>query len=283
MEISLDMKINVWGCRGSLPAPDPENYKYGGNTSCVQVTHQDTCIILDGGSGIQRLGKHLGPDIKEIHILLTHLHIDHTMGLGFFLPLYDPNMIVHLWGPSATVEPLLHRLRRYFSAPLFPVRLNELPRHPIIHEVDDSEFKIGEVKIRSAYICHPGPTLGYRLTVGKSVFAYMPDHELSLGSSNFPNEPDWTSGFEIAKDADLLFHDAEYTAAEYSSKIGWGHSSIEDAIEFGKLCRVKKLSLFHHDPMNSDLKLENMLEVSTKNLTLGFEVELCAEGNTYQL
>jgi phosphoribosyl 1,2-cyclic phosphodiesterase len=249
----------------------------------VQVTHQDTHIILDGGSGIQRLGKYLGTEIKEIHILLTHLHIDHTMGLGFFLPLYNPNVIVHLWGPSATVEPLLQRLRRYFSAPLFPVRLNELPRHPIIHEVDDSEFEIGEVKIRSAYICHPGPTLGYRLTVGKSVFAYMPDHELFLGSPNFPKEPEWTSGYKIAKDADLLFHDAEYTAAEYSSKIGWGHSSMEDAIEFGRMCRVKKLALFHHDPMNSDLKLESMLEGSTKDLDLGFEVELCAEGKTYQL
>jgi phosphoribosyl 1,2-cyclic phosphodiesterase len=277
------MKINVWGCRGSLPSPDPENYKYGGNTSCVQVTHEDTCIILDGGSGIQRLGKHLGPEIKEIHILLTHLHIDHTMGLGFFLPLYNPNVIVHLWGPSATVEPLLHRLRRYFSAPLFPVRLNELPRHPLIHEVDDSEFEIGGVKIRSTYVCHPGPTLGYRLSSGNSVFAYIPDHELPLGSPNFPNEPEWTSGYEIAKDADLLFHDAEYTAEEYATKIGWGHSSIEDAIEFARLCRVKKLALFHHDPMNSDLRLESMFQECTRNRKLDFEVELCAEGNTYDL
>ena len=277
------MKIKVWGCRGSLPSPDPENYKYGGNTSCVQVIHRDTCIILDAGSGIHRLGKHVSPEIREIHILLTHLHIDHTMGLGFFLPLYNPKVTVHLWGPSATVETLLQRLRRYFSAPLFPVRLNELPRHPLIHEVDDSKFEIGEVKIQSAFVSHPGPTLGYRLTAGNAVFAYLPDHELPLGSSNFPNEPDWTSGFEIAKDADLLFHDGEYTTAEYVKKIGWGHSSIDDAIAFGKLCRVKKLALFHHDPMNSDLKLEEMYQECTQNLLLDFEVELCAEGNEYEL
>jgi len=277
------MKITVWGCRGSLPSPDPENFKYGGNTSCVQVMHGDTCIILDAGSGIQRLGKYLNPEIKEIHILLTHLHIDHTMGLGFFLPLYNPNVTVHLYGPSATVEPLLHRLRRYFSAPLFPVRLDELPLHPLIHEVDDSTFEIGNVKIQSAFISHPGPTLGYRLTAGNSVLAYMPDHELQMGSSNFPNEPDWTSGYELAKDADLLFHDGEYTSDEYFTKIGWGHSSMEDAIAFGKLCRVKTLSLFHHDPMNSDKRLERMHQDCTRHQSLNFKVELCAEGKVYEL
>jgi phosphoribosyl 1,2-cyclic phosphodiesterase len=149
--------------------------------------------------------------------------------------------------------------------------------------VDESKFEIGDVKIQSSFVSHPGPTLGYRLSAGNAVLAYIPDHELPLGSSNFPREPDWTSGFEIAKDADLLFHDAEYTEAEYATKIGWGHSSMEDAIDLGKLCRVKKLALFHHDPMNSDLKLESMFRECIRNLSLDFEVELCAEGNSYEL
>lgn len=276
------MKVKVWGCRGSLPTPGPENTIYGGNTSCIQVTHGATCIILDGGSGILRLGKYLSPDIREIHVLLTHLHMDHTMGLGFFPPLYNPNVKVHLYGPSTSHEPLVNRLRRYFSPPLFPVRLSELPSHPIIHELNNCQFTIDEVTIRADYICHPGPTLGYRLTVGKTVFAYMPDHELQMGSANFPNDPEWTSGFEIANGADLLFHDAAYTSKEYLTKIGWGHSSVRDAIAFGKMCRVKKLALFHHEPIRSDAQLDQMLKESTQNLNLKFEVELCAEGKVYE-
>ena len=277
------MRVKVWGCRGSLPAPGPENATYGGNTSCIQVTHGDTCIILDGGSGILRLGKYLGPNIKEIHVLLSHLHMDHTMGLGFFTPLYNPAIKVHLYGPSTSNEPLVNRLRRYFSPPLFPVRLSELPSNPIIHELTNSQFTIGDVEITAEYVCHPGATMGFRLMAGKKVFAYMPDHELQMGSANFPNDPEWTSGYEIAKSADLLFHDASYTAKEYVTKIGWGHSSIRDAIAFGKMCKVKKLALFHHEPVRSDEQLEQMLKESTQNLNLNFEVELCAEGNTYNL
>lgn len=277
------MKVTVWGCRGSIPSPGPEKNRYGGNTSCVQVVQGDTCIVLDSGSGIQRLGQILNNKYKELHILLSHLHIDHTIGLGFFLPLYNPSTTVHLWGPSAGGEPLLNRLRRFFSPPLFPLRLNELPLHPVLHEIGESEFKIGEVTVNSGYICHPGPTLGYRLSAGNSVLAYMPDHELELGSSNFPNEPEWTSGFEIANGADLLLHDAQYRPAEYSDKIGWGHSSIEDAIGFATLCHVKKLALFHHDPAHSDLQLDNLFEEFTKNKKFEFEIEMCAEGNTYLL
>lgn len=277
------MKIKVWGCRGSLPSPGPENIRYGGNTSCVSVVKDDTLIILDGGSGIQRLGKIITSEVRELHVLLTHLHIDHTMGLGFFQPMYNPAIQVHLWGPSTTIEPLLHRLRRYFSPPLFPVRLNELPNHPIIHEVGNSEFSIGELQIKSTYICHPGPTLGYRITDGDAVFAYMPDHEPALGSAEFPNDLEWTSGVEIAENADLLFHDGQYTQEEYNSKIGWGHSSIKDAIAFGGECRVKKLAIFHHDPLNSDDRLEEIYKEGIEQTKPSYPVIICKEGEEFEL
>jgi phosphoribosyl 1,2-cyclic phosphodiesterase len=277
------MKVKIWGCRGSLPSSGPENYVYGGNTSCVQITHGKTCIILDAGSGIQRLGRFLSPDIREIHILLTHLHIDHTMGLGFFSPLYNPNVVVHLWGPSASSEPLLNRLRRYFSPPLFPVRLGDLPNHPIIHELDSEAFFIDEVRVQSEYICHPGPTLGFRISVGDSVLAYLPDHELQLGSCNFPNDPEWTSGYEIAKSADLLLHDGGYTAKEYVTKLGWGHSSVRDAIAFAKMCGAKKLGIFHHEPTRTDEQIDQILKDTIQNQQFDFEVFMCAEGNVYEL
>ncbi|MBK7761950.1 MAG: MBL fold metallo-hydrolase [Bacteroidetes bacterium] len=277
------MRVTVWGCRGSLPSPGPEKNLFGGNTSCVQVMHNNTCIVLDGGSGIQRLGATLHQDIKEVHILLTHLHLDHTMGLGFFLPLYNPSVKIHIWGPAAIEESLLRRLRRYFSPPLFPVRLNELPLHPIIHEIDNSEFMIDDIKIQSGYICHPGPTLGYRLSFGNAKFAYMPDHEIGLGAANFPNEPDWTSGYEIARDVDLLFHDAQYRPSEYVDKVGWGHSSIDDTLAFAKMCKVKKLELFHHDPGHTDIQLQSILHEVMLNKQLDFEVSMCAEGNVYDI
>ena len=277
------MKVTVWGCRGSLPSPGPEKDKYGGNTSCVQVEHKDTCIILDGGSGIQRLGASFGKKYKEVHVLLTHLHIDHTMGLGFFLPLYNPNIKVHLWGPSTTIVSLTQRLRRYFSPPLFPVRLSELPRHPEIHELSNNEFNIGSIKVKSNYICHPGPTLAFRLSVGNSHFAYMPDHEVALGSSNFPNEPEWTSGYEIAKNVDLLFHDSQYREEEYDRRVGWGHSSISDAVKFADMCKVKRLELFHHDPMHTDAELEQIIMEFKENNKTKFPVDMCAEGNVFYL
>jgi phosphoribosyl 1,2-cyclic phosphodiesterase len=277
------MRITVWGCRGSLPAPGPEKNFYGGNTSCIQVVKKDTCIILDGGSGIQRLGVNIHGNFKEYHILLTHLHIDHTMGLGFFLPLYNPSVTVHIWGPASGEEPLIDRLRRYFSPPLFPVRLSELPKHPIIHEIHNSEFTLGDISIKSAYLCHPGPTLGFRLSTGDSSFAYIPDHEIQLGSVNFPNEPEWTSGLNIAQDVDLLFHDAQFRPDEYQNRIGWGHSSIEDAILFAQMCKVKKLSLFHHDPAHTDAHLDSLLKEFTEHKSYPFEIEMCAEGNSYVL
>ena len=171
------MKVTIWGCRGSMPSPGPDMIKYGGNTSCVQVEHKDTCLILDGGSGIQELGNALDPEIPVVNLLLTHLHIDHIMGLGYFRPFYNPNCSVNIWGPTGSDETLVERLRRYFSPPFFPVRLKELPAEIQIFEIDNSEFEIDSLRIRSEYICHPGPTVGYRVEDGDSVLSYIPDHE----------------------------------------------------------------------------------------------------------
>jgi len=277
------MKVTIWGCRGSLPAPGPEKNLYGGNTSCVQVEYNNSVLILDGGSGIQRLSSVFSPDILEVNILLTHLHLDHIMGLGFFHPLYNPKVNVNIWGPAGTAESLLQRLRRYFSPPLFPIRLNELPAWVNFIEIENSTFKIDDYVIHSEYICHPGPTVGYRIEAGDSVFAYMPDHEPALGSSHFPHLPDWTSGYNIAKDADLLFHDGQYKSDEYYNRIGWGHSSLEDAIRFGELAKVKKMVLFHHDPTHTDAQLDTLFKQSIEHKHVKFDLEMGMEGNVYDL
>ena len=277
------MKITIWGTRGSIPSPSPENNKYGGNTSCVQVTTDDAYVILDAGSGIRRLGFNVPSEVRRIDILLTHLHMDHIMGLGFFKPLYDPNITVNIWGPTASGESLHNRLMRYLSPPLFPIRLHDLPSQPNLFEINHSEFQIGSLKINSAYVCHPGPTLGFRLDTGNAVLTYIPDHEPVLGSANFPNDPKWTSGYDLAHGADLLFHDAQYSAQEYLPRVGWGHSSIGDALKFGELTKVKRMLFFHHDPGHSDKELKTLLDEGTNGKTFPFEVGIAAEGDVFDL
>ena len=238
------MKVTIWGARGSLPSPSPETNKVGGNTSCVQVEHKESMLVLDAGSGIQRLNANIPSHVERIDILLTHLHLDHIMGLGFFSALYNPDMEVNIWGPTGANYGLESRLTRYLSPPLFPIRLKDLPCKLNLREVNHSEFHIGKIKVNSAYVCHPGPTLGFRLESPSAVLTYIPDHEPSLGSADFPNDPSWTSGSDIARGADLLLHDAQYTCEEYQKRIGWGHSTMTDAIRFGQMTDVKKLLFF---------------------------------------
>ena len=277
------MKITIWGCRGSMPSPGPDKLFFGGNTSCVQIEHKNTCLILDGGSGIIRLGRNLPDNIKKVNILLTHLHLDHIMGLGYFPPLYDPDCQVNIWGPSGSMESFISKLMRYFSPPLFPVRLKELPADIHINEIENTTFEIDDFTVISEYLCHPGPTVGYRCEIDDFTVSYMPDHEPLLGSSNFPHLAEWCSGYNIAKEADLLFHDAQYNSEEYERRVGWGHCSIKDAIGFGNLAKVKKMVLFHHDPTNSDEQLEAMFNEDVENENLNFEVVMGKENDVFFL
>ncbi|MCE3248965.1 MAG: hypothetical protein K0R41_2790, partial [Geminicoccaceae bacterium] len=123
------MRLTLFGTRGSIPAPGPETARYGGNTPSIEVRGADgTVLVLDAGTGVRRLGAQLPPDLARIDILLTHLHMDHIQGLGFFAPLYHPGIQVHIWGPASSTLPLDARLSRYLSPPLFPVHLRDLPR-----------------------------------------------------------------------------------------------------------------------------------------------------------
>ena len=206
------MKVTIWGTRGSLPAPGPETTRYGGNTSCVEVRGRDgSVVVLDAGTGIRRLGATIGPEVRRVDLLLTHLHLDHIEGLGFFAPLFRRELEVHVWGPASTTLDLRARLSRYLSPPIFPVRLRDLPCQLELHDVMSvPRLQIGELEIRAAQVCHPGPTVGFRISEGGASLAYLPDHEPALGSIDFPREPEWTSGFELAADASLLIHDAQY-------------------------------------------------------------------------
>jgi phosphoribosyl 1,2-cyclic phosphodiesterase len=248
-----------------------------------------TLLVLDAGTGIRRLGVSLrkgspGADgsSNRIDILLTHLHMDHIQGLGFFSPLYNPEMEIHIWGPASTARPLRARLSRYLSPPLFPVHLRSLPCKLFLHDVPKEKLVVGDFRVKSAFVCHPGPTVGYRIETPHGVIAYLPDHEPALGTRDFPGDPEWTSGYAIAREADLLIHDAQYTDAEYRTHVGWGHSSVSQVVAFAGLARAKHVVLFHHDPVHDDEQLDAMLAES-RNGDPDLEVSIAAEETAYRL
>ncbi len=252
------MRARLWGTRGSLARSGPATIRYGGDTACVQISSTtDDHIILDAGSGILALGENLIEPPERIDILLSHLHMDHIQGLGFFQPLYSPDVMVHIWGPASATEDIRTRLSRYLSPPLFPVRLRDLSGVEL-HDLPRGELEIGSIKITTDSISHPGHTFGFRLEENGGVLAYMSDHELGLGGAGLPNDPQWTSGYCIAEGADLLIHDAQYTDDEYAERIGWGHSTFKQAVEFAEMAEVRKMLTFHHDPSHSDAFLDEV-------------------------
>lgn len=272
------MKINLWGVRGSIPTSSPDTKYYGGNTSCTLVTEDATTLILDAGTGIQYYNSHAIPVNKRIDILLTHLHMDHIQGLGFFNPFFNPELEIHIWGPTSSSQSLHSRLSRYLSPPLFPVRLRDLPCKLILHEIGNTVFDIGHFKIQSAYLIHPGPTVGYRVIGNQSVYAYLPDHEPALGRNGMLHDKKWISGYDLALNTDLLYHDGQYTAQEYVNRKGWGHSSFDDALLFSSLAGVKHLLIGHHDPLHTDLQLHEMFNDLKNNNNYKFNYEMAIEG-----
>ena len=253
------MNVTLWGVRGSVPTPGEATARYGGNTACVAVAcADDSIVILDAGTGICPLGAHLPKGLARVDILLSHLHMDHILGLGFFAGLYHPGLDVHIWGPGSTVGRLRERLSRYMSPPLFPVRLRELPCHLTLHDVPLGTFELPGMSVTAGLVCHPGTTVGYRLADAEGTMAYVPDHEPALGCVVFPSEPRWTSGFDLVAGADLLIHDAQYADHEYADHVGWGHSSIGHAIALARQAGVGRLVAFHHDPAHDDATLDRL-------------------------
>jgi phosphoribosyl 1,2-cyclic phosphodiesterase len=277
------MRVTLWGVRGSVASPGADTARYGGNTSCVEVRTSDgALVVLDAGTGIRALGRALSAAVRRVDLLLTHLHMDHIQGLGFFAPLFDPDVDVHLWGPPGATLSLRTRLIRYLSPPLFPVHLRDI-EGLTLHEVSDQSFRVGELEISAAPVCHPGPTVGYRLTSPRGTLAYIPDHEPALGVPSFPAAGIWTSGFAIAKGADLLIHDGQYGSTEYPRHVGWGHSTIEHALAFAALAGVRHLVTFHHDPAHDDYDIDRLTAAATAALRPEFQVTAGAEGATFEI
>jgi phosphoribosyl 1,2-cyclic phosphodiesterase len=253
------VQATVWGCRGSLAAPGPATVRYGGNTSCLELRLEDgTLLVLDAGTGIRELGRTLGGHDGPIHLLLTHLHLDHVEGLGFFGPFWSPEAELHLWGPRSPLHTLEERISRYLSPPLFPLNVADSPAHLHFHDVPEEPWRIGSATVSAGEVAHPGPTLGYRIEEGGGALAYIPDHEPALGVEVDAVPPEWLSGHGVATSATVLLHDAQLTEDEYQARIGWGHSSVDAAVAFARAAGAERLVLFHHDPMRADDEVERL-------------------------
>ena len=253
------MRVVIWGCRGSVATPGPTTVGCGGNTSCVEVSLNDGSVfVLDAGTGIRELGAELAErGTQKVHLLLTHLHLDHLEGLRFFAPLFDPAVEIDLWGPRSPVLGLKERIRKSFSPPLFPIDLQDTPAKVTFNDVPSVPWTIGAAELRASLVVHPGPTVGYRIEGGDATFAYMPDHEPALaGGADKPL--DWISGAAVSAGADLLLHDAQYFEDEYDTRIGWGHSSVADAVAYAEAVGARRLLLFHHEPVHADASLDEL-------------------------
>jgi phosphoribosyl 1,2-cyclic phosphodiesterase len=304
------MKVKLWGVRGSIPCPGPETVHYGGNTACLEVRFEDIdrFIIIDAGSGIRLLGNWImknelpkGPIKTEI--LISHTHWDHIMGFPFFTPIFVPGTELTVYGPVTYEEEGLDRIiGDQLSYRYFPVRQSELAAKISYHPLKESSMDLGDgIWITTKYLNHPILCLGYRFEYKGKVFCTAYDTEPFRNV--FPTDPEAPDydpdaaeeGEKAAREenekvwrflrgADLLIHDSQYTRKEYlSSKLGWGHSYFEWVINSAHKAGVKKLLLFHHDPMRTDeelaelhAKYTNMVEGKTE-----MEIIIAREGETY--
>jgi len=301
------MKIKFWGVRGSIPIPGPDTVKYGGNTSCIEIRFNGIKrpIIIDAGSGIRELGNHMmlndlpnGPIITDL--FLTHTHWDHIMGFPFFTPIYLKDTRLKVYGPASFENDTLKNIiGNQMSHRYFPIRQAELAS-----KIDYIELKEGPLKSRddnisitTKWLNHPVLCLGYRFEYQDKVVCTLYDSEPFQNIfSTGPEDPSYDETMAVEgektaqmqnkllenffKNADLVIRDAQYTEEEYqASKKGWGHTSMEYAIESTKNAGVKRLALFHHEPTYSDKKLDELTKKFCSPDTTGnMEIFFAKEG-----
>ena len=276
-----EARVRFWGARGSIPTPGKEYARFGGNTPCVQLTGEEgTELILDAGTGIRAAGAALAANGRRVHVLLTHLHLDHIQGLLFFEPFFDPEAEITVWGPPGG-HTLRERLARYLSNPLSPIEIRELPAQVRFDSAPAGPWRLGEFEVRGALVAHRGTTLGYRVEIGDASLCYLPDHEPGLGTDLRSAPADWVSGLDLARDADVLIHDGQYFDDEYGDHLGWGHSGLADALAFAARADAERTFLFHHDPGHDDAALDRMAAAAREAAAVA--VELAKDGDEVTL
>ena len=302
------LSVRFWGVRGSIPCPGRKTVEFGGNTTCLEIRADKRPIIVDLGTGVKSLGDFLmANDFKDgppdLDIFISHTHWDHIMGFPMFAPIFIPGAKLRIRGPvSYDGDSLASIIGNQLSYRYWPVRHSELAATIDYGELREATVDMGGgLSVTAKYLNHPVLCLGYRFDYqGKSIVTAF-DHEPF--SNLFPTDPedpryDEATALEgdasareenekiikFCSEADILVHDTQYTAGELEKHLGWGHSSYEHAIDAAYRAKVKKLIFFHHEPNNSDEKLESLEKkyITEAGKKPGIEVCMAREGLTFE-
>ncbi len=263
--------ISFWGVRGTLPVPGPDSVRYGGNTSCVTMEFaRGELFIFDAGTGIKPLSNWLmglGQKKVEAKIFLSHPHWDHINALPFFTPLYIQGNIFEIFGPRHGEITIHELISAQMDGVYFPITIQEFASSVTFRDLHEETIDLNGITIKTMLLHHPGQCLGYRVEYkGRSV-CYITDNELFLETDEDHYDPFYVKRLiRFIEGADLLITDTTYTDDEYSTKVGWGHSSVSQVVELADRAKVKKLYLFHHDPDQGDVDIDAKLAFARKSL-----------------
>lgn len=284
------MRVRFWGTRGSIATPGPGTVRFGGNTSCVELTtNAGATFVLDCGTGARALGAALtarttGPITATI--LLSHTHWDHIQGFPFFVPLFVAGNRITVCGPEGSARSLREVLSGQMEFTYFPIEIGQLPASISFRELEEGTHEMNGVRIIAQYLHHPAMTLGYRFEADGAVVVYLCDHEPfsetfshdnrgHFGAEDIAHEGDRRHARFMAG-AGLVIHDAQYTPEEYASKKNWGHSTYEYAVDIAAAAGVRDLALTHHDPGHDDAfiaEVENRARAYANQL--GYATRVC--------
>ena len=251
------MKLRFWGVRGSAAVPGPTTAEFGGNTSCMELEDSGAGFVLfDGGTGIRAAGMDLlrrtAGKPPRVHVFLTHFHWDHIQGIPFFAPIYIPGSHITFYSSGFTA-PLRKALEGLMAAPYFPVEFGTLAAKIEIAEMGSSPIQLDGLCVRPIEVNHPQGACAYRMETQGASAVYSPDRE--HGDARLDGV-----FADAVRGATALVMDSQYTPEEYTSHLGWGHSTWAEAVRVARAGEVEKLVLFHHDPGHTDEVLRNIEE-----------------------
>ncbi len=274
----LDMtgcRFAFWGTRGSTPTPGARFLRHGGNTSCFSVVRDDDYFIFDAGSGIRELGLEIAKSpSRRIHLFITHTHWDHIQGFPFFTPAYLPGFKLIIYGAEGFGKDLKSVFRGQLDREYFPVQMEDMEADIEFRNLPADPVVIGPARISWESATHPGATVGYKIEIGGTKIAWVPDNEFLLGYTGDPVvltrdhhlvRP-FSKMIEFLSDADVVVHEAQFTNDEYPQKIRWGHSSVGNAAALMKFAGVRRWIVTHHDPTHDDAYLEGKLNLTRQIL-----------------
>lgn len=250
------MEIRFWGVRGSIAVSGARYTRTGGNTTCVEFEHDGERLILDGGTGLRALGERIGYRPLAATLLFTHLHWDHIQGVPFFTPAFHPESRLTLAGVPRATGTVREALSAQMRPPTFPVTLDRLvgARH-FVDVPRTGPLEFGPFRVTPLEQDHPDGVVAYRIEAGGRVAVFATDCEHRGGAGDVSDSARAMAAF--AEGADVLIHDAQYTEDEYFGRggpprLGWGHSTVDDAVAVARRADCGRLVLFHHDPGRDD-------------------------------